>query len=104
MGLYMERNLKPTVDSIKRSVCATKFKTDAKLKKKCHLIMDSHGEIMVNILVRRLDSQTFCCENGLCSRRPTYVTRMPPFAMPDDLMQAGQERPAWLNMAPAKAM
>ena len=43
-------------------------------------------------------------ENGLCSRRPSYIERMPPFAMPDpDAMAAGQSRPAWMNMAPAKA-
>ena len=34
MGLYMERNLRPTVESMKRSICAVKFKTDGKLKKK----------------------------------------------------------------------
>jgi hypothetical protein len=34
----------------------------------CQLIMDSHGEIMVNILVRRLDSQTFCCGTSNAER------------------------------------
>ena len=34
----------------------------------CQLIMDSHGEIMVNILVRRLDSQTFGCGTSKAER------------------------------------
>ena len=52
MGLYMERNLRPTVESMKRSICAVKFKTDGKLKKKVRRCGGA--------AVRRCGSSTAC--------------------------------------------
>jgi hypothetical protein len=45
------------------------------IAKKCEKLIESHGRKMLDLILKRIDSEDYCCSTGVCKPPPLYLDK-----------------------------
>lgn len=55
-------------------VCAMHYGASSTAKK-CEKLIESHGRKMLDLILKRIDSEDYCCSTGVCKPPPLYLDK-----------------------------